>query len=198
MMSALIIVAERLHQCLVLQQKVVMIGRRRVGRNQAENITEIPIVLAATTLVTMNLQRAHPHPAHPVMIAGQERSITRGVDKIGMMITTSTMVITIGITVVMNIVPMTLLRLGIKRNSIVLWKITSESSCHIPILKLIVRYITRSGTISEIVMILFGETMKPCNVAFDVFTFSGNLRLNLLPRLIPQPPPWSSPYSSIL
>ena len=94
MMSALIIMTERLHRCLVLQQKVVMIGRRRVGRNQAENIAEIPIVLAAATLVTMNHHRALPHPAHPVMqahlvmIAGPGRSTARGVEEIGIMIET--------------------------------------------------------------------------------------------------------------
>ena len=78
-----------------------MIGRRRVHRNQAENIAEILIVLAATTLVTMNLQQALPHPAHPVMkahpvmIAGPGRSTARSEEEIGIMIETGLVIITI-------------------------------------------------------------------------------------------------------
>ena len=141
MMSALIITTERLHQCLVLLQKVVMIGRRRLGRNQAENIAEIPIILAATTLVTMNLHRALPHPAHqvmiahPVMIAGPGRSTARGVEEIGMMIDTGLVIITIGTTAAMNIVQLNPPSPGIKPSLNVLWKLTSESSCHILILQ---------------------------------------------------------------
>ena len=174
----------RQHQCLVLLRKVVLTGRRRDGRNQAKNITENPIILVATTPVIMNLHQALPHPAHQVMIIGQQRSTARGVDKIGTMIGTSTVVITIGITAVMNIILLTPPSFGIKQSLTVLWKITSKSSCRILKLKLTVRFITLSSTISEIVTILFGETMKLCSMAFDVFTFSGNLRFNLLPHLL--------------
>ena len=141
MMSALIIMTERLHRCLVLQQKVVMIGRRRVGRNQAENIAEIPIVLAATTLVTMNHHQALPHPAHQlmkahlVMIAGPGRSTARGIEEIGTMIDTGLVILTIETTTGMNIVLLNPPSPGIKPSLNVLWKLISESSCHILILQ---------------------------------------------------------------
>ena len=76
-----------------------MIGRRRVRRNQVRNIAEIPIVIVTITPVMMTLHRAHPRAlprlAHLVMIAGLERSIARGVNEIGAMISISTVAITI-------------------------------------------------------------------------------------------------------